>query len=473
MKRSISRQLILLLCLVIAGLFVGLGVNYLSNQNFYQKIEIEKKQQLDEQLENLVEQFKDAQKNDSMDAYAEKFIYPIIEKNHDFSIGFVDRTKDLEMAVRWNEDLDSPEFFESVSVFPGDLNKGTYEKKSPQVMRERDKIKSTRPIFEGENISGVIWIEDSIMSDVRSFAMMKLFTGLAVLFSVIAGILGAFYIIRKLMRDVNRINEGVEKMENDLSCRIDISSGELGQVADGINRMAEKLEEQKALEERLHQADKMAAIGQFVSGIAHELRNPLSIMKGSLQLMERESSFSDEDIKFIKIIKEQIERQNLVIEELLKFAKPSQSNFEAIDLNNVIDSIMSFAGAYLRDSEIKLYRMKSAKAVIVNGDVEKLKQVFLNLILNAVQAMPQGGSLSIEIEEIEGKEVAVHFRDSGKGISESNIETIFNPYYTTKDEGTGLGLSISYQLVQLHGGTINAKNMDKGGAEFTVTLPIA
>ncbi len=473
MKKTISRQLILLLCLVIAGLFLGVGVNFFSNQNFYQKIEIEKKQQLDEQLQTLVEQFQGISGKGNLEDSAEKFLYPLVEKNHDFSIGFMDKNLEIEIAVRWNDELETPELYKPETSFPNEFKKDFDEKKLPQVMRERNKIKSARPIFDGENIEGIIWIEDSIISDVRTFAMIKIFTGIAVLFSVLAGVLGAFYIIRKLMRDVNKINDGVEIMKDDLSCRIDISSGELGQVADGINRMAEKLEEQKILEERLHQSDKMAAIGQFVSGIAHELRNPLGIMKGSLQLMEREGSFNDEDTKFIRIINEQIERQNLVIEELLKFAKPSEPNFEMLDIDSVLDSIMSFAGAYLREADIKLYRMRSSQAIIVNGDREKLKQVFLNLILNAVQAMPEGGRLSIEIDEGKENFVEVHFRDSGNGISESDLADIFNPYYTTKDEGTGLGLSISYQLVQLHGGSIKAENMDAGGAEFTVELPLA
>jgi len=472
-KKTISRQLILLLCLVIAGLFLGVGVNFFSNQNFYQKIEIEKKQQLDEQLQTLVEQFQGISGKGNLEDSAEKFLYPLVEKNHDFSIGFMDKNLEIEIAVRWNDELETPELYKPETSFPNEFKKDFDEKKLPQVMRERNKIKSARPIFDGENIEGIIWIEDSIISDVRTFAMIKIFTGIAVLFSVLAGVLGAFYIIRKLMRDVNKINDGVEIMKDDLSCRIDISSGELGQVADGINRMAEKLEEQKILEERLHQSDKMAAIGQFVSGIAHELRNPLGIMKGSLQLMEREGSFNDEDTKFIRIINEQIERQNLVIEELLKFAKPSEPNFEMLDIDSVLDSIMSFAGAYLREADIKLYRMRSSQAIIVNGDREKLKQVFLNLILNAVQAMPEGGRLSIEIDEGKENFVEVHFRDSGNGISESDLADIFNPYYTTKDEGTGLGLSISYQLVQLHGGSIKAENMDAGGAEFTVELPLA
>jgi len=472
-KKTISRQLILLLCLVIAGLFLGVGVNFFSNQNFYKKIEIEKKQQLDEQLQVLVEQFQGVAGKGNLEDPAEKFLYPLVENNHDFSIGFIDKNLEIDIAVRWNEELETPELYTPEKPFPNEFNKDFDEKKLPQVMRERNKIKSARPLLDDENIEGIIWIEDSIISDVRTFAMVRIFTGIAVLFSVLAGVLGAFYIIRKLMRDVNKINDGVEIMKDDLSCRIDISSGELGQVADGINRMAEKLEEQKLLEERLHQSDKMAAIGQFVSGIAHELRNPLGIMKGSLQLMQREGSFSEEDTKFIRIINEQIERQNLVIEELLKFAKPSQPNFEMLDIDSVLDSIMSFAGAYLRESDIKLYRLRSSEPIIVNGDREKLKQIFLNLILNAVQAMPEGGRLTIDIDESKENSVEIHFRDSGNGISEADLADIFNPYYTTKDEGTGLGLSISYQLVQLHGGTIKAENIDEGGAEFTVALPLA
>jgi two-component system sensor histidine kinase HydH len=447
------------------------GANFLLNQNFYRKIEAEKKQQLDEHLQALEEKILDFPENEISEDAVEKLFYALVEENRDFRIGFINKTNNLAVVVAWDYDLGEPTSLETTALLEQEFEKGRDGNRLPEVMRDRDKIKSMRPVYVGENLLGIIWIEDSIISDIRIFVIVRILTGIAVLFSILAGIFGVVYIIRKLMKDIKKINDGIEKMKDDLSYRIDESSNELGQIAGEINLMADKLEEQKLLEERLHKADKMAALGQFVSGIAHELRNPLGIMKGSLQLMEREGSFSDEDSKFIKIINEQIERQNLVIEELLKFAKPSEPNFESLALDDVLDSIMSFAGAYLREAEIELYRLRSAEPIVVNGDREKLKQVFLNLILNAVQAMPEGGTLSIETEEMGVKGAAVHFRDSGKGISEDNLVDIFNPYFTTKDKGTGLGLSISYQLVELHGGTIKAENLDEGGAEFTVALP--
>ncbi|MBK5251883.1 MAG: HAMP domain-containing protein [Peptostreptococcaceae bacterium] len=471
MKKTISRHLIMLLCLVIASLAVGIGLNFVLNQRFDYKIEEEKRIELDKHLQGLVDEFQSVSENEITGEFIEGLFYALVESGNDFRVGYIDRSKEIETIVHWDVETGRPETELPHAMFSKEFEKERTGKRLSEVLRERDKIRSTMPVFHGDEVIGMIWIEDSIISDIRTFVMVRILTAFAVLFSLIAGILGTGYIIRKLIRDVNRINEGVEIMKDDLSYRIEVSSDELGQVAREINKMAEQLQEQKRLKDMLHQADKMAALGQFVSGIAHELRNPLGIMKGSIQLMEREGTFSDEQSEFLGIVKEQIERQNLVIEELLRFAKPTEPDFETLDIEDVLDSIMTFAGAYVRDSHVELSRSRSMNLQSVYGDSEKLKQVFLNLILNAVQAMPDGGILSIETEMIDESRLAVRFADSGKGMSESDLADIFNPYFTTKAEGTGLGLSISYQLIQLHGGTIKAENLAEGGAVFTVMLP--
>ncbi len=454
-----------------AGLVVGIGANFILNQRFDREIVAEKRSELEEHLTVILDEIDEVPEDAISIETLENIFYPIVDSDRDLSIGFSNQEKKLEIMVSWNNEAGRPESHEPAELFSKDFFKDDYKNRKPEVFRERNKIKSAKPIVSDGKIIGMVWIEDSIISDARTFVIVKMLTIFTVFFSLFAGIFGAAYIMRKIMRDVKSINKGVEIMKDDLSHRIEVSSDELGQIAGEINHMAERLQEQKALEERLHQADKMAALGQFVSGIAHELRNPLGIMKGSIQLMEREGTFSDEQSEFLGIVKEQIERQNLVIEELLRFAKPTEPDFETLDIEDVLDSLMTFASAYVRDSNVELHRTRSTNLQPVYGDSEKLKQVFLNLILNAVQAMPDGGMLSIETEMIDDSRLAVRFIDSGNGISEAEIADIFNPYFTTKDNGTGLGLSISYQLVQLHGGTIEAENLTEEGAAFTVMLP--
>ncbi len=473
MKKTINRQLIILICLVTAGLVVGIGANFILNQQFDREIVDEKRGELEKHLESIMAGIDSIPDSEISREKVEAILYPIVENDRDIIAGYANSENKLEIAVDWNKETESPQSRELGEIFKDDLPKDGYNARNLGILRDKDKIRAMKPIIEEDRIIGVVWIEDSIISDANVFAIVRILTAITVLFSLLAGIFGVVYITRKLMRDVARINDGVEKMKGDLSHRIEVSSDELGQIAGEINRMAEKLEEQKALEERLHQADKLAALGQFVSGIAHELRNPLGIMKGSLQLMEKRGTLSEEDSEFIEIIKEQIERQNSVIEDLLRFAKPAKTNFELLDVEDVIDSMIKFAGTYLRDSNIEFTRRKSAVPMTVHGDFEKLKQIFLNLILNAAQAMPDGGKLLLETEVLGDGGLAIRFTDSGRGISEDEISDIFNPYFTTKEKGTGLGLSISYQLVKLHGGDIKAENSPDGGAVFTVLIPLA
>lgn len=471
MKGSIKRQLIIILCLVIAGLAVGVGVNFSLNQRFDFRIEEEKRQELDEKLQTLLDGLQTLPAGERTEAALRILFEPSIMDNHDLVIGYFNRAKEMETIMEWDKAAGSVQIRQALPAYSMEVPNKPREADRPEIRRERDKIRTMRPIFEGEKVNGFLWIEDSIISDIQTFMLVRVLTGLAVLFSLFAGIIGTSLLIRRLIRDIEGINKGVDLMKRDLGHRIEVSSNELGDVAREINLMAEQLQAQKRLEERLHRADKMAALGQFVSGIAHELRNPLGIIKGSLQLMEKEGDFGGEQKEFLKVVQEQIERQNRIIEELLQFARPSKPDFEPADVEALLDSLMVFVGAYLRDGRIELDRKRTKGLRAIMADAEKIKQVFLNLILNAVQAMPDGGRLTIETENMGEDRIAIRFIDSGEGIPEEAATDIFNPYYTTRDEGTGLGLSISYQLVSLHGGSIEAKNGLKEGSVITVVLP--
>lgn len=474
MKGTIKRQLILMLCLAIGSLAVGLGVNFILNQRFDTRIEEEKRKELDAVLEDLMADVKKLTPEERTAEALEALAAPLIEADHGLAVGYLGRESREEIVFRWDPESESVQAWRLPSAFPLEeparLKDG---RDRPQISRERDKIRTLRPVPEGDRITGVLWIEDSIISDIRTFILVRILTGAAVLVSLLVGVFGAFFITRRLIRDIERINRGIARMKEDLGYRIEVTSDELGDVAREMNQMAGQLQAQKRLEERLHQADKMAALGQFVSGIAHELRNPLGIMKGSLQLLEREGDFTGEQKEFFRIAQEQISRQNRIIEELLQFARPSEPTMERIDPESLLDSTLVFSRAYLKDAGIALDRKRSEGIGEIFADAEKLKQVFLNLILNAVQAMPEGGRLTISTERLGDGRLAVRFRDTGEGIPKEALANLFNPYYTTRDEGTGLGLSISYQIVRMLGGSIEAESETGKGSLFTVFLPLA
>ena len=229
-----------------------------------------------------------------------------------------------------------------------------------------------------------------------------------------------------------------------------------------------------AFEQRLMQNEKLAMIGLLAGGIAHDLRNPLNTIDAiryylaGLPLMQ-ESKLQEK----LEVIHKNVQRASGIMTNLLEFSRPSKRRREAIDINAVLDSTLALFGKELSVKKIEVVkRYKKSPLVILNLDA--LKQVFLNLLMNAVQAMPDGGTLTISMRRVDNKKIEVTIADTGVGISRENQQRLFSPFFSTKteQEGTGLGLYISNLIIEREGGKIAVESEPGKGAVFSVLLPI-
>ncbi|GAW31091.1 sensor histidine kinase [Carboxydocella sp. JDF658] len=291
--------------------------------------------------------------------------------------------------------------------------------------------------------------------------------------SALIGVLATFWLLNRMKQRVREITAGLEQLSQDSSYRLPVKGNdELGEIAAAINQLANAVEEKKLLEEQLAQSDRLAALGRLVAGVAHEIRNPLGIMKTTLQVMREEFADQRELQEYLQVLQEQVERQNKTVQEFLAYARPVPPVIQPLNVNTVIDSVLYLAGPYIQRQQVMVKTALEPELPRVAGDGEKLKQVFLNLVLNAVEAMPDGGELNISSYQEENW-VIVQFADTGPGIAEEDLTRVFEPFYTTKPGGMGLGLALAYKMIEQQRGLIEVKSSRGAGTIFRVKLPLA
>lgn len=243
------------------------------------------------------------------------------------------------------------------------------------------------------------------------------------------------------------------------------------QLKKANEELEQKIREKHELEEQVRRADKLAALGVLVSGVAHELRNPLGILKATIQVMEKELGDSVPVREFVPVFKEEVERMNNAIQEFLDFARPSTPQFVEADVTEIVTEVVQFTRKYLEQRRITVRLILAQGLPAVFADKKQIRQVFMNLVLNGAAAMNDGGSLEISSEQLD-RYICVRFKDTGSGIPAENLPRIFDPFFTTKDTGTGLGLAVSHRIVDAHCGFIEAASEAGKGAEFSVCLPV-
>ncbi|WP_432666029.1 ATP-binding protein [Wukongibacter baidiensis] len=238
---------------------------------------------------------------------------------------------------------------------------------------------------------------------------------------------------------------------------------------EGVVIVLEDISKIRKLESQIRRAEKLSAVGELASGIAHEIRNPLGIIKTISQTINNE--IQDEEIKEgIEIIIHEVNRANTVIKGMLDFAKPHVHQKKYHSLNKLISEVLLITDKYTQQHHVEVnYCTKDDKNLLV--DVDKLKQAFINIIFNAVQAMPEGGSLDINLLVNNGY-TKISFKDTGQGISQDIVEKIFEPFYTTKDTGTGLGLAITHRIIEEHNGYIEVDSKLGEGTRINIYLPM-
>lgn len=236
--------------------------------------------------------------------------------------------------------------------------------------------------------------------------------------------------------------------------------------------MAKDITEKRKLEYQIFQSEKLAAVGQLVSGIAHEINNPLFVISGRTDMMLSVKPLGKKLKESLKIINAQIEQIRKLIDSFLCFTRKTPPNTEAVDLNKVIKNVLPFLSYHkLPVKEIKVKKLFAKGLPKIKGDSHQLQEVFLNLLINAYQAMPEGGVLTIKTSNISDEWALVEISDTGCGITPEGLKNIFMPFFSTKKEGTGLGLSISYNIVKNHNGSIVVESQVGKGTIFTLKFP--
>jgi two-component system NtrC family sensor kinase len=289
------------------------------------------------------------------------------------------------------------------------------------------------------------------------------------------GILVAFYLAWVLVRPMMQMQQAMERITHGDFTALPEPEGrseEFISLFRAFNRMIKELEEHQ---EELLQSRKIAAIGTLTSGIAHELNNPINnIVLTADALKEDFGQLEEADAQsYIHDILVQAERASDIVKGLLDFSRSERPELEPISIMAVIDDTLKLVRNQLMLSGIQVEKEISPGVPPISGDKKSLQQVFLNLFINAIQAMPDGGQLIIRVRGDDGQ-LHVDVEDTGQGIDPANLPHIFDPFYTTKEvgRGTGLGLSVTYGIIEKHGGHIEAHSKRGEGAVFSIVLPV-
>ncbi|MGB8658731.1 MAG: ATP-binding protein [Candidatus Zixiibacteriota bacterium] len=405
----------------------------------------------------------------------------------------------------------------------------SYPIKTTRVERSKEELglilEDKKDLVTREERIGVAHIGLFLQHMRKEIADMKRIVILLTTLVVAVGVLLTIFLVNIFVRPVRKLVQATERVASgDLSQMVRVAAkDEIGKLADSFNRMITSLKESreeierynrtlenkvkertaeleksnrelekamkilKQTQSQLIQVEKMAAVGQLAAGVAHELNNPLGGILGYSQFALEKinqkpiSQFSQEDhtsfLQFLTDIEEQTKRCRSIIQSLLKFSRASRKEeSEPTDLSSVIKETLVFTKHQIEKGNVTLVQSLADSLPLINGHPSELQQIFTNLILNALQAMPGGGTLTITSRVREDRRaVEVSFADTGVGIPEENVGKIFEPFFTTKrvGEGTGLGLSVSYGLVKNHGGEIEVESKRNQGSVFTVILPVS
>lgn len=238
----------------------------------------------------------------------------------------------------------------------------------------------------------------------------------------------------------------------------------------GAVSVFQDITEQKALETELLQMEKFSLVAELAAGTAHEIRNPMTTLRGFLQILSKEFKLETKGYEYCTLMIDEIDRANAIIKEFLLLTKPAAPKLRESDLHVILEEIFLLIESKSLLENVDLRKKYTKSLPLVHVDRAQIKQVFLNLATNAIQSMPNGGQLIISTSTKEGK-AYVEFKDTGCGINNAQLVKIFDPFFTTKESGTGLGLTISYRIIEAHGGRLLAKSTVAKGTTFTIELP--
>jgi len=336
----------------------------------------------------------------------------------------------------------------------------------------------------GEDLIGkvrdVIASTSTKLAENTQRAMIKIEKTKYILYGLVATgpLMSAFlgYIfLSGLTSPVNILLESTRKLKGgNLDHRVEGLKDEFGELASSFNEMAASLKEQML---KMQRTEQMVIVGELAAGLAHEIKNPLAGIKVAMQILSEETGMSEEDREVIRKVAQEVVRLESLMRNFLNFAKPAKPQLAELNVNSLINTVLAFyvksrPSAPERPNAIRMEKDLPPLPETM-ADAMQLQQIFLNLVLNAVDAMPSGGTLSVRTShDMETNLIRIEFADTGKGIARENVDKIFQPFFTTKPKGTGLGLAISKQLIEQHGGAITVAENPGGGTVFRISLPL-
>lgn len=302
---------------------------------------------------------------------------------------------------------------------------------------------------------------------------LQRFIKISITFLIIIGVVSGYVVLRSITHPLKLLEESVRKLSGGQMEKVipGSSDREIVSLSEAFNRTLKELDSEH--KRFTIQSDKLAFLGTMVSGVAHQLNNPLSNISTSCQILLEEIEESDTNTikEILQQMEGQIDRAKAMIYSLLEFSKKKEFKIELLALKDLVeDSIKLLKGDIPAKVEVQ---MDIPEDIWVVVDKHRMQQVFLNIIKNGIDAIPEEGDVSITAKkDTEAKSIVVKIQDTGIGIESDDIKTIFEPFFTTKEKGTGLGLFVIREIIKEHEGTIEADSVLGEGATFTITLPL-
>lgn len=373
----------------------------------------------------------------------------------------------------FSEIFSTQRFQDHPSRIPKDVEAAMRNTKQPSEQFTNNYSGLYWPIFnDAGDLQGVIFSgllrHSSLVGLVNQSNLFVLIFLVSSALSLGAGVL----VSRRLTRPLRDLSQGVDAViSGNYQHRVAVSGGdELAQLSSTFNHMTERLGELHHLEAQLRRRDRLHALGEVAMGLAHEIRNPLGIIKTATQLLHRRADLAETDKRHLEYVVSEVSRINELITEFLDFAKPNPPLRVLQPARPLVDEILGFCAPELAAHNVDVQVDDQAPGATIYADAKQLKQACLNLILNAIDAMPDGGRLSLGIRSV-GENTVISIADSGQGIPVEMIERIFTPFVTTKASGTGLGLAKVYSIMESHDGSIECVSEKDAGATFSLYIP--
>jgi signal transduction histidine kinase len=338
----------------------------------------------------------------------------------------------------------------------------------------------SKPVFARNRIIGAAWTVDDLSDEFAEARPQDIIPFLQL--AVIVGILLASFFVINLRREVSSIQRNLEAMKGDISQRLPTSSSELGHISSSINDLAETIYQQQvereALQKVIQQKEKLASLGQLIAGVAHEIRTPVTAVRTRVQLWQRlmrrgkKTTHRAFTPASMQLVVGELDRIEHLVRKLLFFSKQRKLRLRQSNLHDLLNSALEIVSEKSRKQKVRVRTDFALQDSSVYVDVLEIEEVILNLLTNALEAMPSGGTLLVSTFG-NGIDARISFavEDSGMGIQPEVAQKIFDPFFTTKETGMGLGLSIAYEVVRSHNGTIEFTQGTLGGSRFVVTLP--